>query len=46
MKNYCAVMILDIIYHIKGIPGTADNGKYVSPPKSSAVIISLSNTEN
>ena len=28
------------------LPGTADNGKYVSPPKSSEVRISLSNNEN
>ena len=45
MDNFC-VKIYDITYHNEEIPGTADNGKYVSPQKSSAVMISLSNTEN
>ena len=37
------VHISKFLWHV---PGTADKGKKVSPPKSSAVKMSLSNTEN
>ena len=44
--NYRIKFAFGSVFDYGIIPGTADKGKYVSPPKSSAVIISLSNTEN